>query len=267
MRTFVAVAVGVLALVLVASRLHAAHPPSPALPVLGGAAPAMLGNVPVVVELFSSEGCSSCPPADAYLAQIDRSQPIDGVSVIALEEHVDYWDDLGWRDPFAQPGFGPRQQQYAAVLADHRVFTPEIVIDGRTLDEGDHDQASRDMQAARQAPRAHVTLERKGDAVRIDVSDVPSATGDDAAEVWLALTESGLSTRVERGENAGRVLTHAPVVRVLRKVGLATAGAFHVEAPLALDASWNPGALRIVAFVQRERSRGIVGAAEVTARP
>jgi hypothetical protein len=152
------------------------------------------------------------------------------------------------------------------VLTDHRVFTPEIVIDGRTLDEGDHDQASRDMQASRQVPRAHVTLERKGDTVRIDVQDIPSAAGDDPAEVWLAVTESGLSTRVERGENAGRVLTHAPVVRVLRKVGLATAGALHAEAPLALDASWNPGALRIVAFVQRARSRGIVGAVEIAAR-
>jgi hypothetical protein len=123
------------------------------------------------------------------------------------------------------------------------------------------------MQATRQSPRAHVALEQKGDAVRIDVSDIPSAAGDDAAEVWLAVTESGLSTRVERGENAGRVLTHAPVVRVLRKVGLATAGTFHLEVPLALDATWNPRALRIVAFVQRARSRGIVGAAEVAARP
>jgi hypothetical protein len=224
------------------------------------------GSVPVVVELFSSEGCSSCPPADAYLARIDQAQPIEGVSVIALEEHVDYWDDLGWRDPFAQPAFGPRQRQYATVLNDHRVFTPEIVIDGRTVGDGDLAQTSRDMQADRREPRAHVVLERKGNTVSIDVRDVPRSGNDDAAEVWIAVTESGLSTRVERGENAGRILTHAPVVRMLQRVGLVAAGSFHSETPLALDSAWRPDALRISAFVQRVRSREIVGAGEAGAR-
>jgi hypothetical protein len=258
MRAFVAIVVGVIALALAAAKLHAAHPPGPA-------PAALLGATPVIVELFSSEGCSSCPPADAYLAELDRAQPIDGVSVVALEEHVDYWDDLGWRDPFAQASFGPRQRQYASALTDHRVYTPEIVIDGHLAVDGDMNRAARDMQAARREARAHVTLERKGNAVHVDVRDVPVAMGDDAAEVWLAITESGLSTRVERGENAGHLLTHAPVVRALRKVGLVTEGTFLVDAPLELDPSWNRGSLRVVAFVQRVRTRRIVGASGVIA--
>lgn len=260
MHKYVAIALGILALGFARSRLGVAHPAS---------APraAQPGDVPVIVELFSSEGCSSCPPADAYLAELDRTQPVEGVSVIALEEHVDYWDDLGWQDPFAQPTLGPRQRQYASTLSDHRVFTPEIVIDGRAVGDGDPDKAARDMQAARRGPRARVVLERKVDRVSIDVSDVPNGTGDPTAEVWLAVTESGLSTRVERGENAGRVLTHGPVVRALRKLGPVTARAFRSESPLELGAGWNPAALRVAVFVQRVRSREIVGAAEIALRP
>jgi hypothetical protein len=260
MRNYVAIAIGILALGFVWSRLGVAHSPS-------ATRAALPGDIPVVVELFSSEGCSSCPPADAYLAELDRAQPVDGVSVIALEEHVDYWDELGWRDPFAQPVFGPRQRQYASTLSDHRVFTPEIVIDGRAISDGDPDKAARDMQAARRGPRAHVLLERKGDRVSVVVSDMPTGTGDATAEVWFAVTERGLSTRVERGENAGRVLAHGPVVRVLRKLGPVTAGAFRSDTPLGLDATWNPTALRAVAFVQRVGSREIVGASELGLRP
>ena len=259
MRTFVAVVVGVLVLGFAASKLGAARPPAPPMP-------SSLHDVPVVVELFSSEGCSSCPPADAYLEELDRTQRIIGASVIAIEEHVDYWDDLGWRDPFAQPGFGPRQRQYATTLSDHRVYTPEIVIDGRTVGDGDDAHMARDIEASRREPRAQVVVRLDGPAVDVDVRDVAAST-DDAAEVWLAVTESGLSTRVDRGENAGRVLHHGPVARVFRKLGLVTAGAFHVDAPLGLDPSWNRSALRVVAFVQRARTRAIVGAGEVDVHP
>ena len=220
--------------------------------------------VPVVVELFSSEGCSSCPPADAYLAELDRAQHIDGVTILALEEHVDYWDYLGWRDPFSQATFTARQRQYASVL-DHRVYTPEIVVDGRAiLEPGDKPQAVRATQASSREPKARIGLNRRGDRLAVDVNDVPSATGDDAAEVWLAVTESGLSTRVERGENAGRMLAHAPVVRALRKLGTVSAGApFHVEAGVDADPAWKPQALRVVVFVQRVKSRRIVGATAI----
>ncbi|WP_394835352.1 DUF1223 domain-containing protein [Pendulispora rubella] len=218
--------------------------------------------VPVVVELFSSEGCSSCPPADAFIEQLERTQPVEGVSIIALGQHVDYWDDLGWPDPFGHPRFTARQKQYAGVLADSRIYTPEIVVDGRAiLERGDKASTARALQAAAREPRARVTLNRRGDRVAVDVANVPA--GSDTAEVWLAITESGLSTRVERGENAGRVLSHAPVVRALRKLGNAEGGAFRADAALELDPKWKPAAVHAVVFVQRAKSRRIVGAAQI----
>ncbi|WP_394845888.1 DUF1223 domain-containing protein [Pendulispora brunnea] len=218
--------------------------------------------VPVVVELFSSEGCSSCPPADKFLDELERTQPVDGVSIIALGEHVDYWDDLGWPDRFASPRFTARQKQYAGVLEDSRTYTPELVIDGRTiLDRGDRASTARALQAAAREPRARVTLNRRGDRVAVDVANVPA--GNDTAEVWLAITESGLSTNVQRGENAGRVLAHAPVVRALRKLGNAEGGAFRGDAALELDPKWKASALHTVVFVQRAKSRRIVGAAQI----
>jgi hypothetical protein len=220
------------------------------------------GRTPVVVELFSSEGCSSCPPADAYLAALDREQPIDGVMVLALEEHVDYWDRLGWKDPFGDAAFGDRQADYARVLDDRRVFTPEIVIDGRRIvPGGDEDAARALMQASAREPKARVDLRRDGARVVVDVHDVPPASAADAADVWLAITESGLATDVKAGENGGRRLAHAPVVRRLRSLGPVGRDAFHAEVPLDVDPAWKPRALRVVAFVQSRASRAIVGAA------
>jgi hypothetical protein len=217
-------------------------------------------STPVIVELFSSEGCSSCPPADVWLSSLDRSQSVDGVTVLALEEHVDYWDRLGWRDPFGQPAFDDRQRGYARVLADHRVFTPEIVVDGHVVAEnGDEDGAARELRASASDPRAKVTLARHGDRVTVDATDIP-APNDDVSEIWLAVTESGLASDVATGENAGRRLVHAPIVRVLKKVGATASSAFHGETEAAIEPGWAPGAIRLVAFVQRARSRRIVGA-------
>jgi hypothetical protein len=230
-------------------------------------APGAVGaRVPVILELFSSEGCSSCPPADAFVAALDRAQSVDGVTVIALEEHVDYWDRLGWRDPFGSPAFSDRQNDYARVLADHHVFTPEIVLDGHlVVPGGDEDAARALMQRTARDPKAHIALKRDGARASIDVSEVPKTTGasaDDSAEVWLAITESGLATDVRAGENSGRRLAHAPVVRRLRSLGRAAAGAFHADAPLEIDPAWNPRALHVVVFVQLAKSRKIIGAAE-----
>ena len=226
------------------------------------ASPPMSGRVPVVVELFSSEGCSSCPPADTYVAALDRTQPIDGVEVVALEENVDYWDRLGWRDPFGSPAFSERQSAYSRALTDHRVYTPEIVFDGHlVMPGGDEDAARAMMQRSAREPKARIALRRDGARVVVDVTDAPGSSSDDPPEAWLALTESGLATNVQAGEIAGRRLPHAPIVRRLTSLGRLTDGALHGSFPLDLAPSWSSSALRIVAFVQDAKSLKIVGAA------
>jgi hypothetical protein len=250
-RTIIGITGTLLATVCLAGAVRAAHQ---------GESPAPLhaGGVPVIVELFSSEGCSSCPPADTWLASLDRTQPIQGVSILALEEHVDYWDGLGWRDPFGQPQFGERQGEYARTLPDRRTYTPEIVVDGHsTVQSGDPEQAARDLRASASQPRARVGLSRQGDHLSVDVLDLP---GNEDVEVWLAITESGLSTDVPQGENAGRHLAHAPIVRVLRKLAVARVSPIHVETVFQVDPAWASRSLRFVAFVQQRRSRRILGA-------
>jgi hypothetical protein len=250
-RTTIGITGALLATVLLAGAVRAAHRGEPP-------APPRAGGVPMIVELFSSEGCSSCPPADTWLASLDQTQPIEGVSVLVLEEHVDYWDRLGWRDPFGQPQFGERQAEYARALPDRHIYTPEVVLDGTsTVHAGDAEQIARDLRASASQPRARVRLSRQGDRVSVDVQDVP---GSEDVEVWLALTESGLSTDVRQGENAGRHLAHAPIVRVLRKLGVASVGPIHLETVVALDPAWAASSLRTLAFVQQRRSRRIVGA-------
>jgi hypothetical protein len=224
------------------------------------AAAASSPRVPVVVELFSSEGCSSCPPADASLAALDRTQAIDGVAVIALEEHVDYWDHLGWRDPFGSPAASARQSAYARVLPDHQVFTPEMVLDGHlVVPSGDEGAAREMMQRSAREPKAHVALRREGARVSVDVSDVPPVPGDVPA-VWLAITESGLATDVLAGENAGRRLVHAPIARRLRSLGAVDGPTFHADATIDADLVARPN-VRVLAFVQLAKSMAIVGAA------
>ncbi len=173
-------------------------------------------RVPVLVELFTSEGCSSCPPADATLARLLRTQPVPGVEVIALGEHVDYWDSLGWRDPFSSHESTLRQSRYAELFGSGRIYTPQAVVGG---------------------------LPAHG-----------------PAEVMLAVVEDGLVSKVARGENGGRTLEHAAVLRKLMRIG-GTAGATWLgDERIAVDSTWRRSALRLVAFVQ-ERNTGRVLAA------
>ncbi len=116
-------------------------------------------RTPVVVELFTSEGCSSCPPADDLLSRMVQQQPIANVEVIALEEHVDYWNELGWVDPFSSREWTARQQVYAGVLGNGNAYTPQMVVDGKTEFVGS--QSKKAWQAVQQAAaeqRARVTL-------------------------------------------------------------------------------------------------------------
>ncbi len=214
--------------------------------------------VPVVVELFTSEGCSSCPSADAALRELETAQPVPGVEVIALGQHVDYWNRLGWQDPFSSAQFTQRQQWYAQVFKEGS-YTPQAVVNGRYEFVGSRRSTLAEAVAkAAQAPRATVALTRTAGNLSVSVSHLPAGTK--AAEVELALTETGLSSQVGRGENSGRLLRHAAVVRSLRTLGPVGAnGAFTATTPLGLSTGWKTDNLRAVVLVQETGSHHVVG--------
>lgn len=225
------------------------------------------GRHVVVAELFTSEGCSSCPPADALLQRIAAESPVAGVEILALEEHVDYWDNLGWRDPFSSALFTRRQNDYefrVTHLGD--VYTPQLVVDGAFAAVGSDVGAVRDSivkAAARPAANVRVDARAADGRAHIEIAVDASAPIERRknADIVAAVVEDGLTTSVERGENHGRTLTHFAVVRSLTTVGslpsAATAGSAAADLPLARG--WQPSRLRVVAFVQEKDSRRILG--------
>ncbi|PJJ48107.1 DUF1223 domain-containing protein [Hymenobacter chitinivorans] len=229
-------------------------------------APAAPARVPVVVELFTSEGCSSCPAADATLRQLEAAQSVPGVEVIALGQHVDYWNRLGWQDPFSSPQFTQRQRQYAAHFNTNS-YTPQAVVNGRYEFVGSRQQQlATTVAEAAKAPRATVQLTRAGTGLQVSVGSLPAGTAP--ASVLLAITETGLSTQVGRGENAGSLLRHAPVVRELRSLGpVRPDGTFRATPALPLNPQWQPAHLRAVVLVQENDSRRIIGAASLPLQP
>jgi hypothetical protein len=230
-------------------------------------------RAPVVVELFTSEGCSSCPPADALLAKLAEQQPVGNAEVIALEEHVDYWNNLGWMDPFSSREWTTRQNVYAGPLGNGNPYTPQMVIDGKTeLVGSDAGRARRLIQQAAGDEKASVSLmqssARKNDAAEFSVKVGPLArsTKGDTAEVWLAVTETALHSAVSRGENAGEDLHHAAVVRAMERIGeakSASKSSFGKDVSVPLKPEWNRENLKAVVFVQEKKSRRILGAAEI----
>ena len=218
--------------------------------------------VPVVVELFTSEGCSSCPPADRLLAELDRSQPISGVQLIVLSEHVDYWNTLGWIDPYSSMEFSDRQRHYGEALHVEDVYTPQAVIDGRSETVGNSppkveaaiQQALREkkiplkLQVTRTAQSVHVELRA--------LEAVPRG-----AQIYFALAEDSVESKVSSGENGGHMLTHTAVVRSLTKAGkLAAAGDAGVTMDLKTNARWGKH-MRVVALLAEREGGKIIGAA------
>ena len=180
------------------------------------AAPSPGARVPVLVELFTSEGCSSCPPADRTLAELALEQPAAGALVVPLAWHVDYWDYIGWKDPYSTKASTERQQGYAQWLGRGSLYTPQAVVDGRT-DVLGSDRAAlvRAIEATARAPRAMVTVSARtdGDARVVDVVVGPLPAGAEASDVSLVLVENEARVEVKRGENAGRTLDHIAMAR------------------------------------------------------
>ena len=178
-------------------------------------------RAPVLVELFTSEGCSSCPPADALLEKLDRMQPVPGAAIIVLSEHVDYWNSLGWKDPFSSRDFSSRQEDYARRFHLADIYTPEMVVDGNSEFVGnDSRQALSAIGAAARAEKVPVRVTRipastnSAANVRIEVD-----AGRRQGEVYLAVADNRANSQVLRGENRGWSLQHVAVVRRIQAIG------------------------------------------------
>jgi hypothetical protein len=231
---------------------------------------------PVIVELFTSEGCSSCPPADALLAELDTRQPLGSAEVIALEEHVDYWDQQGWKDPFSSATWTARQYEYAG-LHHGNPYTPEMVVDGMEGFIGSRGGRARqeiEKAAAIQKTRVEISeispLQNKSVAFKVSVEKLLNIAPRDTAEVILVITESGLHSSVKAGENSGEELHHSPVVRELKVIGVMGKNGeqgFTAQPAVKLDAKWNLENLRAVLFVQEKKNRRILGAAAARITP
>jgi len=237
--------------------------------------------VPVLVELFTSEGCSDCPAADGVLEKFTSGQPIAGAEIIGLGEHVDYWDRLGWKDRFSSAALTHRQQLYQARFRTDSIYTPQMVVDGTAqLVGSDENAARRAIERALASPRGVVRVrvddvargvqpqdhgsEPRSLQVTVSVSDLPTESGDDRADIVVAVTEDHLRSDVKRGENHGRVLTHAAVVRHMVTIGHATIhGTSSARAEIPLSADWQRDRLRLVAFVQEQRGRAILAVTAV----
>jgi hypothetical protein len=215
-------------------------------------------ETPVIVELFTSEGCESCPPADVLLQQLAASQPVAAAKIIPLGLHVDYWDQLGWKDRFSSPAYTNRQRTYGARLNTDDIYTPQMIVDGRTQFVGSDAAAARQaVTKASTAVHGVIRIDRRGNDLTISASDLPN---HDRADIVVAVTEDGLQSKVTRGENHGRTLTHTAVVRSLNIVGEASGRAAEARTTLTMDPSWKPDALHVVAFVQERRGGAILAA-------
>jgi hypothetical protein len=223
---------------------------------------------PVLVELFTSEGCSSCPPADALLEKMDALQPIPGTQLIVLSEHVDYWNHDGWTDPFSSASITDRQNAYVRALGLKSPFTPQFLVDGtEELQTHDAEQIVQSLRKAASAPKvpmrlASITIEPGNPVIiqgRVE-SDVNS--GKHKADVFVAIALDHAESQVLRGENNGRHLSHVAVVTEFTKVGKLEPGKsfgqdFRVK--LRLPGA-SPTNLRVVAFAQESGPGKVLGA-------
>ena len=228
--------------------------------------PGAWAETPVVVELFTSEGCSSCPPADALLVDLGRKSPPNGVKLILLGEHVDYWNYIGWTDRFSSAQFSQRQNSYATELHLATVYTPQMVIDGhlQLVGNGAAEVYHSISKAAAEPKPAQVSLRWEAhQKLHVAVQAPPG----ERPKVLFAITEDGLSTSVGAGENGGRTLHHAAVVRQLRELGAANNGQFETTVDVAVHSDWNPAKLKVLVLVQQPDTGKILGAESLDYQP
>ena len=218
-------------------------------------------KTPVLVELFTSEGCATCPPAERNLATLEKEQSSAEAEIITLALHVDYWNRLGWTDAYSSPLFTQRQGIYGSRFKLGSTYTPQMVVDGsRQLVGNNLKEAQKAISEAAKAPKAKIELTAAGDSLKIKISNLPP---HEAATVLLAIAEDNIKTEIKRGENGGLTLYHTAVVRELRPLAriLPTDDGFETETAIEARSGWKAENLKFVVFVQENQSRRILGSA------
>ena len=215
-------------------------------------------KTPVMVELFTSQGCPSCPAADKILADLETSQPIAGAEIITLAWHVDYWDSFGWKDEFSLPVFSQRQVAYSRALNIGGTYTPQMFVDGTNYFVGTKlDKATKAITQAVKNTKAEINVSFAKDKIKISIPNLPK---HEKATVFAAFTQDNLSRKIGRGNNAGKTLLHSSVVRDLKAVGSIDPQkqSFESETFLQFQPEWNKENLNLIVFVQENGSRKIL---------
>jgi hypothetical protein len=223
-------------------------------------------RVPVVVELFTSEGCSSCPPADALLRKFD-AQPFPATELIVLSEHVDYWNHIGWTDPYSSHAYSERQSAYGDHLHLDGVYTPQMIVDGaREFVGSNSDDAQKAIAKATGNSKIAVRItdaRLEGDTLHARIEAGPLPAGTRSADVILIAALNHAESQVAAGENSGRRLTHVAVVRALKKAGSIGSGqSFSQDVAMKLEKPGNATDIRAIALVQEPGPGEILGAAQ-----
>jgi len=221
---------------------------------------------PVLVELFTSEGCSDCPPADELLGRLDATQPVPGAQAIVLSEHVTYWNHLGWRDPFSLDDIDERQKQYVERFKLDSSYTPQMVVDGAVQFVGNNPgKLGAAVARAAATPKAKILIE---DAHLVGGTVSFSVHGDNnpGATLVAAMAQNATQSKIVRGENAGRTLHYVAVVRAIKDFGSkATDGRpLRLSGVISSDKDKNEGPLRLVVFLADRKTGHVLAIAEQT---
>ncbi len=217
----------------------------------------------VLLELFTSEGCPTCPPADANLAFLEKEQPFVQAEIITLALHVDYWNSLSWKDQYSSPMFSRRQQIYSLAMKIDSNYTPQMIVDGQTQFTGNNmAKAHKAILEAAKIQKAAIEIAPTADKYKIKISDIPTHGN---ATIFLAITEDNLPSSFKNGENLGKRPEHISVVRELKSLGFLTAEQknLELETILQIQTAWKKENLKLVVFVQDNASRKILGVGRI----
>jgi hypothetical protein len=240
---------------------------------VAGAAPSQSADTPnsrtpILVELFTSEGCSSCPPADVWLQKIDASQPIPGAQLIVLSEHVDYWDHDGWKDPYSQALFTDRQSGYVRAMGLSTAYTPQVIVNGTSeLQLSEPQQITQVLVKAASAPQAPVSISAlsvEGSVPPVLRAHIVVDGGQEKrnADIFAAVALGHAESQVAHGENGGKRLTHVAVVQEFVKIGKLEKGkVFSQDFQVKLRPNTDSGNIRLIVFVQEPDLGKVLGAA------